>query len=460
MARSSLKPDHAIVIGGSIAGLLAANVLAKVFKQVTVIDRDTYPEGPIDRKGVPQSTQVHIILRRGMLLLEEYFPGLNAELARAGAPQVDWMQDFAWFTRAGWGPRSPSNFVTSTPSRGLLEYTLRSRVSANPNISFIQQIEVIELVSDSSGRVSGIKGRPRSKDTGSLATMQLDGDLVVDASGRTSRTPRWLNSLGLDVPEEIIIDADLGYATRTYRIPENFKSDWKILMVRDRPPFGTRGGVIMPIENGQWMVNIAGAGQDNPPVEEMGFLEFARSLVHPEIYESILNAEPVSAIYGYRRTENRLTRYEQIQRWPEGFLVIGDAFCTFNPIYGQGMSVAALEARALERWLMRPESALAFQKKLARLVHIPWMMATTEDLHIINSKENRGGPLDAFVRRYFDEVQWLAGSDKDAFKAFVKVTHMTSGPETLFHPAIILKVLPHLVQRPVSPHPQPVQSLH
>ena len=459
MARFSFKPEHAIVIGGSVSGLLAAYVLAKTFKQVTVIDRDLYPEGPFARKGVPQSTQVHVFLRRGMLLLEEFFPGLDAELARAGAPQVDWMQDFAFYSRAGWGPRSHSSFLTRTSTRGLLEYLIRSHVAANPRITFIQQIEVIELISDAAGRVRGVKGRPRSKDTGSLATMELEGDLVVDASGRTSRTPRWLNSLGLQVPEEIIIDADLGYATRAFRIPEHFKSDWKILMVRDRPPYGTRGSVIMPVENEQWMVNMVGSGLDNPPVDEAGFLDFARSLIHPEIYDSIKNAEPVSSIHGYRRTENRLTRYEQIQHWPEGFLVIGDAFCAFNPIYGQGMSVAALEARALERWLARPGSTLSFLKQLAHLVRTPWMLATTEDLLIINSKENSGGPLELMMRRYVDEVQWLAGSDLAAFRAFVKVMHMTSGPEAFFEPQIVLKVLPRLMQRPIALRSPATQSL-
>ncbi len=139
--------------------------------------------------------------------------------------------------------------------------------------------------------------------------------------------------------------------------------------------------------------------------------------------------------------------------------MIGDAFCAFNPICGQGMTVAALEARAFERWIARQGSTLSFQKQLAHLVRTPWMMATTEDLHIINSKVNSGGPLDALLRRYFDEVQWLAGNDKAAFKAFVKVMHMTSGPEALFDPLIALKVLPLLMQRPMSLRSSAAESL-
>lgn len=445
---------HAIVIGGSIAGLLAARVLAEQFDKVTVVERDLFPQGPLPRKGVPQSAQVHVLLRRGAIELEGLFPGFNRRLEDLGATRVDWMKDLTLVTRVGRPPRFDSDFVTYTTSRGLLEYLIRELTMRRENIDFIQKGEAIGLLTGSDGRVKGITMRHRGEMESLQSPQELAADLVIDASGRSSKSIEWLKDLGYAIPKEVIVDSNLGYATRAYRIPASFDRRWKVLMVRDRPPFGTRGGVVFPIENNAWMVNLGGAGGDFPPTDDAGFLEFARGLIHPELYETIKDAEAISPISGYRRTDNRMHRFERMPKWPEGLVVIGDALCAFNPVYGQGMTIAAIEAVAIKTWLKDPSACFALQKQLAGLLRAPWLMATTEDLRVVKGVNARQGPLDRLFQTYFDQVQWLATQDGQVFEAFMNVSHLVKQPFTLFQPRIAVKVLRHLLSKP-APIPIP-----
>ncbi len=445
--KKSFPYQHAVVIGGSIAGLLAARVLAEAFDKVTVVERDAFPEGPLPRKGVPQSGQVHVLLRRGAIELEALFPGFNRRLEDLGATRVDWMKDLTLVTRVGRPPRFDSDFVTYTTSRGLLEYLIRELTIRRENIEFLQRTEATGLLTGSGGQVNGITLRRRG-DAESLQNQEkLDADLVVDASGRSSKSIDWLKNLGYAIPKEVIVDSNLGYATRAYRIPASFDRRWKVLMVRDRPPFGTRGGVVFPIENDAWMVNLGGALGDFPPTDDAGFLEFARGLIHPELFEAIKDAVALTPISGYRRTDNRLNRFERMAKWPEGLVVVGDALCAFNPVYGQGMTIAAIEAGAIKAWLKKPSSCFALQKQLAGLLRTPWLMATTEDLRVVKGVNARQGLLERFFQTYFDHVQWLAVQDSQVFEAFMNVTHLVTQPVTLFQPRIAFKVLRHLLSR-------------
>ncbi|MBI5564429.1 MAG: 2-polyprenyl-6-methoxyphenol hydroxylase-like oxidoreductase [Chloroflexi bacterium] len=438
---------HAIVIGSSVAGLLAARILSDHFERVTVLDRDTLPDDPEPRKGVPQATHVHILLRRGGLILEDLLPGFDADLAQAGAPLINWTSDFVYFTPAGWGPRFPSTFTTRGGSRGLLEYTLRHRVAARPNVTFEARCEAIGLLtSEDRSTVTGV--RLNYRDRTSDARSNLPGDLIVDASGRTSRVLDWLTESGYTPPAETVIDSHLGYATRVYQRPPHFAADWRVMMVRARPPYGTRGGLIYPIEHDRWMVNLGGAGDERPPTDEQAFVEFMRTFIHPALYEAIKDAEPISPVYGYRRTENRWRHYEQLTRWPENFIVLGDAAYAFNPIYGQGMTVAGLEAQALDRWLRTSLGCWDFQKSLAKVVRLPWLLATNEDSRIPGVEGNaRPNRLDALLQRYIDEVVWLASADAVTFETFVRVSHLTAPPTALMQPHIALGVLKRWLRR-------------
>lgn len=437
----AIHHEQAIVIGGGIAGLLAAHSLSPAFEHVTLIDRDSLLDGTQPRKGAPQSMHVHVLLRKGMLLLEEFFPGFGADLAAAGAPHVDWTQDLALFTRGGWAPRFESGLCTYTCSRGMLEYQIRRRVAALPNVEICEKDEVTGLVFEAKNRVTGVSMRRRGGANPGSDGQELTAGLVVDASGRSSRVTQWLQTTGHALPEAIEVDASLGYASRTYRKPASFDDRWKVLMIRDRPPFGTRAGVIFPIEGDQWIANLGGAGGDFPPTDEDGFLQFARELINLEFYDALKGAEPVSSIAGYRRTANRLNRFELMESWPEGLLAVGDSVCAFNPVYGQGMTVAALEAQALSAWLKKAATCRSFQQSLAAILRTPWLMATNEDRRIVEDASLPRSPMDTFMRRYFDEVQWLAGYDREAFHAFLSVSHLAKSPASLFHPRIALKVI-------------------
>jgi 2-polyprenyl-6-methoxyphenol hydroxylase-like FAD-dependent oxidoreductase len=437
---------HAIVIGGSMAGLLAARVLADHFEQVSIVDRDTFPARPEPRKGLPQSRHVHVLLWRGQLALERLFPGLQAALERAGAPPVDWIGEARFFSFGGWAPRYPSSYLTHPCSRDLLEWAIRGRLSKFPQVRFLEGQEANGLLSNESrSHITGLRLRDRNRPQ--QGETELQSDLVVDASGRASRTPAWLEGLGYPAPGETLVNSFLGYATRLYQRPVGF-AEWKMLVVRGTASANSRGGVINPVEGGRWMVTLAGVGGDYPPTDEAGFLEFARSLDVPNIYEALQAAEPLSPISGYRKTENRWRHYERLARLPENLALLGDAVCAFNPIYGEGMSVAALEALALEQCLSergeRPDLdglGRDFQRQATRAIAGSWLLATGEDYRYPKTEGGRRSPVTRLVHRYMDRLMTVSNHDPQVFDTFFQVGHLIQPVSAFFKAEIVLKVL-------------------
>jgi 2-polyprenyl-6-methoxyphenol hydroxylase-like FAD-dependent oxidoreductase len=440
---------HAVVIGGSIAGLLAGRVLADAFERVTIIERDRFPETSGARKGVPQARHVHVLLRRGQTILERLFPGIEAELIAAGVPQVDWIADSKALGTRGWLPRFETNLKGVSPSRDLLEWSIRQRLARHEHVSFKEGCDVVGLLptSDKSG-VAGVRVRARDEEAHEIGEAEdLAADFVVDASGRDSHAPEWLETLGYARPQETVINSFLGYASRYYQPPDDGSVDWKLLLLPRNPPTMKRGGAIYLLEGNRWIVTLSGGGKDYPPTDEAGFLDFARSMAHPALYDAIKNAKPLSPISGYRRTENRWRHYERLDRWPEGFIAAGDAVCAFNPVYGQGMSVAALGAETLDRLLReQPSSDLTgfarrFQKALGKLTATPWQLATGADFRY---NETEGGHADHAARlrwRYGDAVRELAKDNRRVYQTFIEVAHLVKPPTALFQPAIVAQVL-------------------
>lgn len=452
-----MKRDHAIVVGGSIAGLLAGRVLSDHFARVTVLDRDALPDTPAPRKGAPQTAHVHVLLRRGLLIMQRLFPHLDEALTEAGALTVNWTRDLVTFTPAGWNPRFDSEYATRTCSRGLLEQLVRREAAAIPNLTIEPRCEALDVISDEArSTITGLKVRYRDRAEDAVET--LSADLIVDAAGRTSRGLDWLATLGYAAPDETVINAHVGYATRVYRRPRDGRGDWRSMMIRSRPPFGLRGGLIYPIENDQWLVNVAGAGDERPPLGDDAFLDFTRTFMHPAIYEAIKNAEPLSPVHAYQRTENRLRHFERLTRWPDNFIMLGDAACAFNPTYGQGMSVAALEAEALDGWLRSARSALRFQHELMSVVRAPWLMATNEDARLPHVEGARPGRTDKVFQNYIDTFIWLCAEDTRMLDTFMGVSQLILPPTALFRPAHLIKVARRLL-RPVPPHGQPTDPI-
>ena len=378
-----MASNSAIVIGGSITGLIAARVLTDYFEQVTIIERDRFPEKPEFRQGVPQSLQVHALLTKGKEILEQLFPGLTSELIENGATETDAVADWRYLFADGWAPSFRSGITIPTCSRNLLENVIRKRLSNYHNLEFLEAHQVSGLlVSIDRQTITGVTVKSQQNQE-----FELSAQLVVDASGRNSQTPKWLESLGYPKPQETVINSFLGYASRWYQKPPEFVAPWKGVTLMTKPQDCKRGGVLYPVENQTWIVTLAGIGKDYPPTDEDGFLEFARSLRSSEIYEAIKSAQPISPIYGYRRTENRLRHYEKLDKFPENFVVMGDAVCSFNPVYGQGMTVAALAGLTLTNCLKQQKLnqtnpnllglSRQFQKQLAQINETPWLVASS-----------------------------------------------------------------------------------
>jgi 2-polyprenyl-6-methoxyphenol hydroxylase-like FAD-dependent oxidoreductase len=446
---NNLNWRHAVVVGAGVGGLLAGRVLAEYFDRVTILERDAFPQDDsAGRKGVPQGRHLHSLATRGGEILERYFPGLDAELADAGCPALDQAWDTHTDTPAGRLPRFRSGIAMRAVSRSLLEERVRNRLEAEPGVRFLAGREVVGLVPDAIGRaVAGVCTRRRGPKE---AEETLAADLLVDASGQGSRAPRWLEELDYEAPEEEVVDARLGYATRWFRVPEDFSGDWKGLAVLPGWPDDTRGGTLRRVEGDVWTAVLIGLGGDYPPTRGDAFLEFARTLPSPAIYDAIKNAEPVSPVYGYRRTANRRRRYERA-RLPENFLVTGDAACSLNPSYGSGMTAAALSAEALEGCLQeqrlrsskRDLASLGrrFHKRQAAAVAPCWKVTTSTDRQWSAASVEDLGLTGRLFHRVSEEVLALAVEREDVARSLLEVKNLLEPPSTLLRPCILFPAL-------------------
>lgn len=438
-----------------MSGTLAARVLADHFQQVTIIERDQFPEQPEPRKGVPQSRHLHVMLVRGRRILQAMFPGLHDELIAAGAQEIDWMQEAEVMVPSGWLPHYPSPLRTYVCSRELWDWLVGQRVRALPNVRVITGAEVCDLLTTpDKQRVIGVRLRPHGAGSQSDLPETLTADFVVDAAGRASHLPDWLTALGYERPQTTTVNSLLGYATRVYEPSPDFKADWKAVLIGTVPTSNPRAGVLMPIENGRWMVTLAGIGGAYPPTDEAGFIEFTAQLAAPLIYNAIKQARPVTPIYGYRRTENQWRHYEKLRRWPQGVVAMGDAVCGFNPFYGQGMTVSAMTAEALHQFLQQTPDpatkAFTFQKQVARVVRMPWLMATSEDFRWPNTQGDPPGVMTRLLHRYLDEVIKLLPTHRRVALAFFSLNHLIAPPTALFRPYVTGAVMWQVVKRAMN----------
>jgi 2-polyprenyl-6-methoxyphenol hydroxylase-like FAD-dependent oxidoreductase len=446
--------DRAIIIGGSIAGLLSARVLADYFFEVVVVEKDLLCDRPEARKGVPQSVQPHVLLTKGYRILETLFPGIGADLAANGALAIDWVREFYHFSEVGWSFNAnapseivPSNILSFTCSRPLLEWTIRQQLTKSTNVKFIESRRVEGLLYNAEcDRFTGVCLRSRDN-----TEERLLGDLIVDASGRSSQAPKWLENLGFSAPPETVINPRLGYVTRRYKAPKNFPADWKVMLISQAPPDRTRLGYLAKIENDEWIATLGGYGGDYPSLDNESFLNFARSLGHSKFYEIISQAEPSSEIYAYRATANRLRHFERI-KLPQGFIAIGDAVCALCPVYGQGLTLSALAAMVLQNCLRRDAlkarlrqrafCSFSFQKSLAKEISLSWSLATTQDLRFpTTTGQRKVTRLGKIMNSYTQRLMTKATSNSLIHKLWIEVAHYLRSPLAFYHPLIVLQVM-------------------
>lgn len=383
----SQKLNAAVIVGGGMAGLLVARVLSEHCNSVTIIERDRFTDAPVLRPGVPQGSHVHALLTRGQQLFEELLPGIISEITSTGARVIDHVNDRKRLVSYGWQPRFPSELRMLLVSRATLELYVRRRVLAIPNVSLVQDARVEELLADG-GKVIGVALTEGEAEE----SRQILGDIVVDASGRSSNAPEWLETLGFGTVEEMIVDAKWGYASRFYAYPDNWPYDFQNIIMwpqlRRTDKQRTRGGVLSPLEGGKCIVTLVGNSGDIPPRDDQGYLAFAESLVSQDIANFIKSTKPISPITVSRSTANRWRRYDRLKKSPDNFLVIGDAVAAFNPVYAQGISCAALEAkevaRELKTWLEQKGPDLAgfarpVQEKIVAVGDFAWSLSTNSD---------------------------------------------------------------------------------
>jgi 2-polyprenyl-6-methoxyphenol hydroxylase-like FAD-dependent oxidoreductase len=431
--------DRAMVLGAGMAGLLAAHVLADAYGQVTVVDRDELPEAPGHRRGVPHGRHLHALAARGQQDLEELFPGLTAELVAHGAPVGHLLVNARLYLSGHRFRRVDTGLVLLCASRPLLEGRVRARVRALPNVTLLDRCDVVGLATTpDGGRVTGARVLGRAD---SSAEQLLAADLVVDATGRGSRPPVWLEALGYGRPASDQVRIGLGYATRIYRLPPD-ALDGDLAVLQAATPQHPRTGALQRLEGDRWMLTLAGILGDHPPTDPGGFLDFARSLRFPDIYDAIRGGQPLDDPVPFRFPASVRHRYEQLDRFPDGLLVLGDAVASFNPIYGQGMSVAAVEALALRRLLERgaePRPRRWF-RDLARVVDVPWDMAAGGDL-LFPGVPGRRTLKGRLAGAYLVRLHAAAASDAGLAGAFVRVAGLVAPPQTLLRPRVVGRVL-------------------
>ncbi|EFH84717.1 FAD-dependent oxidoreductase [Ktedonobacter racemifer] len=432
------QKTHAIVIGGGIAGLVAARVLTNHFDQVTILERDHYPETPVFRPGVPQGRQVHTMLLKGQQLLESLFPGISAKLYAQGAVEQLYGHKSLYIYKGRRCLQIPPLLRGWNCSRILLEWQIRHYVQALSQVHILEGVEVIHLLpGQQPNTIRGVQFRKRGPTKGDIH--ELEGALVVDASGAASRAVQWLEELGYEPPQETIVDAHIGYATQVYEPPINFQAEWTGIAIQARDNT-CRGGILMRVEGERWMVGFSGTREEYPSTNEEEYRTFAQKLPDPVIYEAIKDAKPLSPIYGYRRTENRLRHFERLKRFPDNLIIMGDAKCMLNPVYGQGMTIAVLEALVLDTCLKQYRTkkrqkgfSRAFRHQVARTIRTPWILASSGDA----PQKEKQGLADQYVDRIFD----LLTKDQKTLLVFLEVLHMLRSPFALLHPGIITKVL-------------------
>jgi|FLYL01.1.fsa_nt_gi 2-polyprenyl-6-methoxyphenol hydroxylase-like FAD-dependent oxidoreductase len=438
------KGHHAVVIGASMAGMLAARALADFFERVTIIERDTLPPLGEHRKGVPQGRHTHALLPSGQSVLDRFFPGLTNDLNSMGAPLIH-RDNLRWYDGGGYHCRLPRDDQAGIGvSRPLLEGYVRQRLRALSNVAIVERCDALGLITSGNGtRVVGL--RTLSREPGSAEEV-LEADLTVDASGRGSRTPRWLEELGYQPPEEELITVDFGYMTRLYRRSPDDLGGAKVLVVaptlEERRRGARFGGVMVAQEGDRWTITLGAYAGAFPPGDEEGFLAAARSLPAPDIYEIVSKNEPLSDFMRYQFPANQRRRYEKLARFPEGFLVFGDAICSFNPVYGQGMSVAALEAIDLQLALRGGLDGLwrRFFLRAAKTIDNPWQIVATGDLRNPEVQGKRTRSMQ-FINWYMSRLHVAARRDPAVASAFNRVASLQAPPASVMRPGIALRVL-------------------
>ncbi|MEX1658209.1 MULTISPECIES: NAD(P)/FAD-dependent oxidoreductase [Streptomyces] len=451
----------AVVLGGSHTGMLAARALAGPADRVVVVERDELPTAPAPRRGLPQARHAHMLWSGGVLAMERLLPGITRALLDAGARRAPVTTDMVVLSPRGWFRRWPESHHVILASRDLLDATVRARVLADDRIELLAGTEVLGLTGDARA-VTGVRVRERDGRERTLAA-----GLVVDATGRGSKAPRWLTGLGLPAPERREIDSGLAYASRLYLAPEQAREGFPVINVQSDPRDGGpgRAGFLLPIEDGRWIVTLNGTRGGEPGSAADAFLPFAREkLRHPLIGDLIARAEPLSDVAVTRATVNRRHFYERMPAWPEGFTVLGDAVAAYNPLYGHGLAVGAQSAVLLRELTERhgfgsPGLARRVQRAVARPVGAAWDLAGGQDVFYPGATREGPTSRDRLVAAYVSRLMHTATGNGRVARRVTDVTSLERRAEVLLGPSVLLAALVGPLKPPLTAPPLTAEEL-
>ncbi|MFE4501340.1 FAD-dependent oxidoreductase [Rhodococcus sp. NPDC056743] len=442
--------SYAVVIGAGIGGLLAARALSEFVDDVTVVERDALPDTPGPRRCVPQARHAHALTTRGRAAMEELFPGFTEDLLGFGAPNGDMQADFRWFIDGHRWAKGVSGVPMLVVSRPVIEWHLRNLVSALPNVELIDRCTASGITTDPQHRA--VTGLAVSVEQEEVADGVIAADLIIDSSGRSSMSQGWLESLGFPRAREEKLPIHLAYATRHYRRePSHLAGDLGVGV--GASPERPRGGLMMAQEGDRWVVTLAGYGKDEPPLDAEGFARFAASLPVPEVGALIAGAQSLDDGVRYR-VPATVRRHFDSSQLPDGYIPFGDTVCCFNPIYGQGMTVAALEALTLRQCLRGDHGdhslvTKTFLRRTRRILDEAWDMSCATDLRMPFVEGKRTARI-RMINAYVARVHRAAATDPRVGAAFLRVINLLAHPTSLASPPTLARVL--RAQRASSVH--------
>jgi 2-polyprenyl-6-methoxyphenol hydroxylase-like FAD-dependent oxidoreductase len=438
------RHKKALIIGGGISGKLAARVLADFFEEVLILERDQEPTGPSPRKGAPQGEHLHALLFAGQNGLESLFPGITERFHSGGAAKINSTKELAWFHHGVWKLRFDGPYSTTLQSRPHLEWIIEQAIKAIPNIN-VQYNLVVEnyIYDEDENRLKGVTCNGKS----------FTADLIVDASGVSSFSTNWLTNRNINIPEEKV-KIGLTYITKTFQLDESKVRDWAIKIVYPNPPEEKIGGTISRIEGNRYIVTINGYHNKIDDKEmlnkDFGFLDLAKKLPKPDIYQEIKDATSLSKTSVYKVPQITWKHFEKAKNLPDGLLLIGDTICRIDPVFGQGMSIAVLEALALQKMFNKDTNLQRITKKFHRqsknIISPIWRMVLAEDFRYSETTGKKPAGL-SVQQWYAKKVFLLSSQDLFTYDSFVKVMNLVKPITILMHPKIIIRVLKQVISK-------------
>ncbi|GAA4652655.1 hypothetical protein GCM10023116_49390 [Kistimonas scapharcae] len=440
--------QRAVVIGGSVAGLMAAKAVAPFFDEVILLEKDRLNDDNGLHKGVGHGGHAHVLLPSGLDLLKQLLDAPTLDLNAYGIVPADTASELKWFQFGVWKTRFHSGIDMGWCHRSVFERQLRQDVLSVDTIRMLSPAKVTGLLMlEQAHHVAGVCYRSPGDEESDI-THTLTAELVIDASGRGTHTPRWLQDAAIGRVKEDEVSVRIAYTTRRFNLPAHVAAalDWKVLSIYAEPPYDRRGGLIYPIGGNEWMATLIGGNGEVAPMAMDGYLDFAQSLPQPDIYKVLKQAIPVGEPCSYQCPGSLWRRYDRMKQWPGHFVVIGDAVCSFNPIYGQGITAVLKDVQVLTAVLaqhindLSAVSMLKLQKVIAKGKAVPWHLAACPDF-IYPETRGKRPPCLGMTNGYIKALMKLAGRDRVAHQRFIEVFTYLKSPLVLLTPGILVKVL-------------------